>query len=96
MEQKSERVQEPGLAVNKMNGGDSVMSSASKGAERRSEEACKSHKESERRRRQRINAHLSTLRSLLPNTTKVFVFVLPLFLTFAFSLHPLAVIWIVS
>lgn len=34
-------------------------------------EACKSHKEAERRRRQRINAHLSTLRSLLPDTTKV-------------------------
>ena len=50
--------------------GDSMMSSASK-SERKSEEACKSHKEAERRRRQRINAHLSTLRTLLPNTTKV-------------------------
>ncbi|XP_042939104.1 transcription factor bHLH30-like isoform X2 [Carya illinoinensis] len=36
----------------------------------RSEEARKSHKDAERRRRQRINAHLSTLRSLLPHTTK--------------------------
>ncbi|CAI0468496.1 unnamed protein product [Linum tenue] len=32
--------------------------------------ASKSHKESERRRRHRINAHLSTLRSLLPNRVK--------------------------
>lgn len=40
-------------------------------SERKSMEACKSHKEAERRRRQRINAHFSTLRSLLPNTTKV-------------------------
>ncbi|XP_031384438.1 transcription factor bHLH30-like isoform X1 [Punica granatum] len=34
-------------------------------------EPSRSHKETERRRRQRINSHLSTLRSLLPNPTKV-------------------------
>lgn len=63
----------PNFVVNLMDGGDSTMSSASK-VERKSEEACRSHKEAERRRRQRINAHLSTLRTLLPNTTKVSFF----------------------
>ncbi|CAJ1971676.1 unnamed protein product [Sphenostylis stenocarpa] len=38
--------------------------------ERKSTEACKSHREAERRRRQRINSHLSTLRSLLPHAAK--------------------------
>ena len=33
--------------------------------------ACKSHKEAERRRRKRINTHLATLRTLLPNLIKV-------------------------
>eukprot|EP00249_Psilotum_nudum_P016104 c25659_g1_i3 orf=265-648(-) len=33
--------------------------------------ASKSHSETERRRRERINTHLTTLRSLLPSSTKV-------------------------
>ncbi|OIW16562.1 hypothetical protein TanjilG_17735 [Lupinus angustifolius] len=39
-------------------------------SERKSTEACRSHRDAERRRRQRINDHLTTLRSLLPNTVK--------------------------
>ncbi|KAA0065089.1 hypothetical protein IC582_006360 [Cucumis melo] len=38
--------------------------------EKKSTEASRSHKEAERRRRQRINSHLATFRTLLPNTTK--------------------------
>ncbi|KAJ4845934.1 hypothetical protein Tsubulata_008420 [Turnera subulata] len=66
-------LQEPNL-VNVMDGaaGESILSSSSSRAEtsRKSTEACKSHKEAERRRRQRINSHLSTLRTLLPSATK--------------------------
>ncbi|KAM7253236.1 hypothetical protein ACFE04_008673 [Oxalis oulophora] len=49
-----------------MDGNDSLLSSASK----ESTDARNNHKEAEKRRRQRINAHLSTLRTLLPFTTK--------------------------
>lgn len=72
LEQNTEPGQKPTPTINTMDGGDSMLSSASKGE--RSEEACRSHKDAERRRRQRINAHLSTLRSLLPNTTRVLNF----------------------
>ncbi|KAJ0961199.1 hypothetical protein J5N97_000821 [Dioscorea zingiberensis] len=33
--------------------------------------ACKSHSEAERRRRQRINGHLATLRTLLPSAARM-------------------------
>lgn len=40
-------------------------------AEAKAKEALKNHSEAERRRRERINCHLATLRSLLPSTGKV-------------------------
>ncbi|KAM1203789.1 hypothetical protein ACFX13_020094 [Malus domestica] len=56
---------------NLRDGADSILSSAASATETaKSAEASTSHKEAERRRRQRINAHLSTLRTLLPNTTR--------------------------
>ncbi|KAI4307488.1 hypothetical protein L6164_030667 [Bauhinia variegata] len=64
-------IQEPNSLIKslELNGGKPILNSASK-LERKSTEACKSHRDAERRRRQRINAHLSTLRTLLPNTAK--------------------------
>ncbi|KAJ1376902.1 Myc-type, basic helix-loop-helix [Sesbania bispinosa] len=37
--------------------------------------ALKSHSEAERRRRERINGHLATLRGLVPSTEKVSMFI---------------------
>ncbi|KAK2977290.1 hypothetical protein RJ640_013055 [Escallonia rubra] len=49
---------------------DVILSSTSTTAEEKALAACKSHSEAERRRRRRINGHLATLRTLLPNTIK--------------------------
>lgn len=72
---------------NLMDGADSILSSAASATETaKSAEASTSHKEAERRRRQRINAHLSTLRTLLPNTTRVYISVTAYFFSL-FRLH---------
>lgn len=42
----------------------------------RTTEALKNHSEAEKRRRARINAHLDTLRSLVPGAKKVMLFLL--------------------
>ncbi|KAI4337604.1 hypothetical protein L6164_015999 [Bauhinia variegata] len=67
----NECILEPSSLIKSMelDGGKSILSPASK-LEGKSTEACKSHRDAERRRRQRINAHLSTLRTLLPNAAK--------------------------
>ncbi|KAL8136186.1 transcription factor bHLH106-like [Apium graveolens] len=44
----------------------SMCSSSETSAEAKSAAACSNHKEAEKRRRQRINSHLDTLRTLLP------------------------------
>ncbi|KAJ8762441.1 hypothetical protein K2173_007880 [Erythroxylum novogranatense] len=56
-------------SVDAMNDRESTLSSALQSG-KKSMEALRGHKEAERRRRQRINTHLSTLRTLLPKTTK--------------------------
>ncbi|PIA56325.1 hypothetical protein AQUCO_00700571v1 [Aquilegia coerulea] len=47
-----------------------IISNSSSTAEKKAISASKSHSEAEKRRRDRINGHLRTLRTLLPNTIK--------------------------
>lgn len=52
--------------------------------------ALKSHSEAERRRRERINAHFATLRSLVPSSEKVRNFLTDKSVTFLFDIHALS------
>ncbi|KAJ8773329.1 hypothetical protein K2173_028506 [Erythroxylum novogranatense] len=53
-----------------MDGGVEPFLSSTSKTNKKSMDPVKSHKEAKTRRRQRINPHLSTLRTLLPKTTK--------------------------
>ncbi|KAF5207048.1 Transcription factor bhlh [Thalictrum thalictroides] len=57
-------------SMDMVNGGGSTIISNSSTAEKKAISASKSHSEAEKRRRERINGHLRTLRTLLPNTIK--------------------------
>lgn len=60
---------EPGAAA-----GADVLKRKGGGREEKAATALRSHSEAERRRRERINAHLATLRSMVPCTDKVSAF----------------------
>lgn len=58
------------MAAKESGNGGSLLSSTTSTAEAKALAASKSHSEAERRRRKRINGHLATLRTLVPNTVK--------------------------
>lgn len=47
--------------------------------------ALRNHSEAERRRRERINAHLATLRTLIPGTNKVLHYLLIIYITLSLT-----------
>ncbi|KAF9603906.1 hypothetical protein IFM89_038816 [Coptis chinensis] len=56
------------MVIHSGDGGSTILSNSS--TEKKSVSASKSHSEAEKRRRERINGHLRSLRTLLPSTTK--------------------------